>query len=120
MGVDDQGNELGRYYRSDGNYTTMISQEEALSAVENSKGSQYTTVACTYSTTDMQNSVMQEGSSGIHIKPGTHEGTPTLVSVAATVNAEGTGSGDSGTNYLRVTAPCPNQCGDGYLTQLGE
>lgn len=119
VGVDANGNELGQYYRSNGTYSTPMNAESATSAVEGSKNSEYATVACTFATGDITNMVMSQGSSGIHIKPGLHEGTYSLVTVGASLNPEGSGSGDSGSTYLKGAAPCPNTCGDGYLTQLG-
>lgn len=120
VGLDRSGNEMPNYLKSQLGDARYISQEEARTFVENSKTSRYTTVVCSINTYDLKARIMEEGSNGIHIKPGINEGQNSLVWVAASLMLNGESSEDSGSTYLRSAAPCPVTCGDGFLTNLND
>lgn len=120
VGIDGDGNEMGQYVMSSGVEITILDKESAVQKVESSSSSPLKTVCCTFSSKEVESFTMQEGSTGLHVKPGLLEGRPTLTMVAAATLEEGDESGtqDFGGTYLKASAPCPYACGDGFLTRF--
>lgn len=114
--VDAAGSETGLYIRSQGLSGLSIDMGTAQGDVMRGKDNGYTAVALTVSNTDLTQNIMNANGSGIHIKPGLSGNTNTMIATAATT--DGTYSQDLGTDNLRGEAPCPNNCGDGFLVDL--
>jgi hypothetical protein len=116
--VYSDGSEGMPYLQSDGLNTSEINRESAQAYVQSSKDGNYSALAITVDNVDLTGSIMNPGATGIHIKPGLSGSTNTMIATAA--NSNGSYSQDLGTDNFRNEAPCPNNCGDGFLINLND
>lgn len=117
VGVNSNNSEAGFYIRMDGpTTTTFLTAGEARADVQRSKDGTFSTVATTVTRADLTSYLESTGANGIHLKPGKSGENDSMIISPAQSN--GFTSFDTGTGFFRDDAPCPNNCGDGFLIDM--